>query len=136
MTEVILAIIIVIPSLLILIAYSIKELFVDDYNPYDRLKDINCFDSLRDNDGRGIKKFLAAIKYERFRKGLLLIVDGRNLILAFGLYFIGVLAILNTKDFSSLGIIKALIAILPSIVAVVLIIVSVKIKCLKRRIGD
>lgn len=136
MTEIILAILIVIPSLLIIIAYSIKDLFIDDYNPYDKLKNINCFDSLRDNDGRGIKRFLAAIKYEQFKKGLLLIVDGRNLILAFGLYFMGILNILMITGFSNLSTINALIAILPSIVAVILIIISVKIKCLKKRIGD
>ena len=137
MTDTILAISIVIPSLLILIAYSIKGLFIDDYNPYDKLKDINCFDSLRNNNGSGIKRFLAAIKYEQFKKRLLLIVDGRNLILAFGLYFIGTVAILlNTAAFSNISTIKALIAILPNIVAVILIIVSVQIKCLKKRIGD
>ena len=136
MTLFILAIIIVIPSLIILFAYSIKGLFVDDYNPYDRLKDINCVDLLRENNGRGMKRFLAAIKYEQFRKGLLIIVDGRNLILGFALYFMGILNILKTKDFTNLSTINALIATLPSIVAVILIIISVKIKYLKKRIGD
>lgn len=136
MIDAIVGIFIVIPLLLICIAYSIKDLFLDDYNPYDRLKDIDCFDSLRDHDGRGIKRFLAAIKYEQFRKGLLLIVDGRNLILVFGLYFIGILNILRTTGFSNLSTINALIIVLPSIIAVILIMVSVQIKCLKKRIGN
>lgn len=135
--EVNLAILIVIPSVLILFAYSIRDLLIDDYNPYDRLKNIDCFDALRDNNGRGIKQFLAAIKYEQFRKGLLLIVDGRNLFLGFGLYFIVILTIiLNGKDFSYLSIIKRLIAILPSILTTILIIVVVQIKCLRKQIGD
>ena len=136
MLEVILAVFVAIPSLVIIIVFSVKDLIVDDYNPYDKLKDIDCFESLRSNNGRGIKKFLAAIKYEQLKKGLLLIVDGRNIIYAFGLYFTWILTILLTTGLSELSIITVLSAVLPNIVAAILIIVSLKIKCLKKRIGD
>jgi len=136
MLEILLPIFIAFPSLLILTAYSIKGIFIDDYNPYDKLKDIDCIEALRNENGKGIKRFLAAIEYERMRKGLLLIVDGRNLFLVFGLYIIGILSIANTIGFTKLNPINAVIGILPTLVAVIIAIIAFQILSLKKKIGD
>ena len=72
------------------------------------------------------------------KRTLFFIINGRNLILALGLYIIGILATLNIEgfsNFSNFSTIKTLITILPSIVAVILAILYVYIKNLEKRIG-
>ena len=73
MCETVLMFFIVVPSLIIVIAYALKGWFIENYDPYAQLSDINCFDSLRNNSGNGFKRFLAAVKYERLRRKLLVI---------------------------------------------------------------
>lgn len=133
--EIILGLAIVLPSLLIIIAYSIKGFFLEDFNPYDNLRDINCFDSLRNDDGNGFKRFLAAVGYEHLKKKLLFIVDGRNLFIALCLYGLGVLNVVITDSLMQSHFLQVLVAILPNIVAALLVIIAIKIKYLKKQIG-
>jgi hypothetical protein len=135
MLEIVLGIFITVPSLLILIAYSIKGLFVDDYNPYEKLCDIDSFDALRVDNGKGLKRFLDAIKYEKLKQCLLVVTDGRNLMFSFGLYVLAIVSTINTIGISTLNTINTIIAIIPNIVAVIIIIITIQIITLRKKIG-
>ncbi|MHA1381117.1 MAG: hypothetical protein ACTSRG_22345 [Candidatus Helarchaeota archaeon] len=133
----VLSVVIVIPTLVILVFISLKDLFLDEFDPYDNLKNIDSIDKLITNKGKGFKKFLAAIKYERLKNTLETICDGRNLFIISILYIIALLSFLNTKDFFiNINIYNTIIGLLPNIISVILAFTTIKIHKLKKQIGE
>ncbi len=119
------------PCLFCIINYGINMLFLEDFEPYNKLADIRSFNNLRIPDGNGFKRYLAAIQYEQLKRKLLNIFEPQIKILGFIIYCVVVCVILYVNNNISI----LLLAILACIVNVYFVQLGFQVKLLERQIG-
>ena len=129
-----------IPSLFFLFGFTTKGLFVNNFNPYEHLKDIDDFHSLRLPDGKGFKRYLCAIKYEGLKQQVLILGEFKYLIGGAVAYFLFVglaytLYLLSIPYFKDIPALIPYVKILPYIVGLYLAKLGLTAKTLEDKIG-
>lgn len=113
------------------LSIHLESIGLSEFDPYSQLIDIRCWDGLRNNKGQGLKRFLAAIQYEKEICIVKEITSFKSLIIVVLLY------IILTMYYSNNGIIEIRIVAttIPVVTPVFTGLVSLRLKNLQKKIG-